>query len=299
MFHQFKIYPKRRDTSDPHYRYYKILYTLALRLKFDASAFDFLDIQADLTPTEIETDRARKGFLGSLIVAGKRFDNLVVIAEPRERSLQLVTFWKQDQQPDGRGSKGGAHSFAELAIEALKGEITAPTPKDIIELVSDDYNKNPAFNVTAWVMLWAKTLPHEPNAPAVSLAEPSLPLDNTLYPNELKLLNKWTTDVLKSGIPYINYEVDACVRSVKWDDNAKIWVEIHFENGQYITASDFGMNDRYSSAEARKKVFHYIKSYENSSSPVRLILTLKEGTESWTIASATMLKRLSQYIHSS
>ncbi len=297
MFHQFKIYPKLRDTSAPHYRYYKILFTLALRLKFDASSSEFLDIQADLTPAEIETDRGRQGFTGSLIIAGKRFDDLVVIAEQKERSLQLVTFWKKDQKPDNRGGKGGAHSFAELAIESLKGEVKAPTPKDIIEFVSDEYNKNPTFNIMSWIMLWAKTLNHEPETPKTPLAEPSLPADSSQYPDELKLLNKWSTDVLKSGTPYINYEVDACVKSVKWDEHSKIWADIHFENGQYIKAGDFGMNDRYSSIEDRKKVYNYIKSYENSSSPVRLILTLKDGTSNWTIASATMLKRLSHYIN--
>lgn len=297
MFQQFKIYPTRRDTSAPHYRYYKTLYTLALRLKFDASAYEFLDIQADLTPTDIETDRGRQGFLGSFIISGKRFDNLVVIAEQRERGLQLVTFWKQDQKSDNKGGKGGAHSFAELAIEALKGEIKAPTPKDIIEFVSDEYNKNPTFNIMSWIMLWAKTLSHEPETPKIPLAEPSSPVDSSLYPDELKLLNKWSTDILRSGTPYINYEVDACIKSVKWDENSKIWAEIHFENGLYIKAGDFGMNDRYATIDDRKKVYNYIKSYENSSSPVRLILTLKDGTENWTIASATMLKRLRQYIN--
>jgi hypothetical protein len=70
MFQQFKIYPKRRDTSEPHYRYFKILYTLALRLKFDASSLDHLDIQADLSPGDIETDRDRKSVRGSISIQG-------------------------------------------------------------------------------------------------------------------------------------------------------------------------------------------------------------------------------------
>lgn len=292
MFQQFKIYPKRRDTSEPHYRYYKILYTFALRLKFDASSFDYLNIQADLTPSSIETDRSRKAFNGSLIIEGKRFDNLVIICEQRERGLQLVTFWRQEQKPDNLGSKGGAHPFVELAIEALKGEIKAPTPRDIIELVSDDYNSNPSFSVMSWVLLWTKTLHHEPETPNTPLAKPSTPVQDTAYPNELKLLNKWSTDILRTGTPYVNYEIDACVRSVHWDTNSKIWAEIHFENGQYIKAGDFGLNDRYASTEERKEIFNYLKSYENSDNPARLILTLKEGTENWIIASATMLKRL-------
>jgi hypothetical protein len=296
MFQQFRIYPKRRDTSEPHYRYFKILYTLALRLKLDASSLDYLDIQADLTPTDIATDRAREAFNGSFIIEGKRFDNLVVICEQRERGLQLVTFWRQDQKPDSKGSKGGAHSFAELAVEALKGEVKAPTPKDIIELVSDDYNTNPKFNVMTWILLWAKTLSHEPNTPTTPLAKPSTSVEDSSYPNELKLLNKWSTDVLRTGTPYVNYEVDACVRSIRWDTNSKIWAEIHFENGQYITAGDFGSNDRYATTDERKKVFNYLKSYENSDNPARLILTLKEGTENWIIASATMLKRLRSII---
>jgi hypothetical protein len=296
MFQQFKIYPKRRDTSEPHYRYFKILYTLALRLKFDASSLDHLDIQADLSPGDIETDRDRKSFRGSISIQGKKFENLIIICEPRERGLQLVTFWKQDQKPDGKGSKGGAHSFAELAIEALKGEIKAPTPKDIIELVADDYNTKPTFNVMTWILLWTKTLHHEPETPETPLAKPSTSVKDTIYPNELKLLNKWSTDVLRTGTPYVNYEVDACVKSVRWDTNSKIWAEIHFENGQYITAGDFGTNDRYASTEERKRVFNYLKSYENSDNPARLILTLKEGTENWTIASATMLKRLRHII---
>lgn len=298
MIENFKIYPKRFEDKKPHYRYYKLLYTFALRLKFDASSYDYLDIDADLSPIEIETDRGRKAYTGSLTIAGNRFNNLIVILEDGRHKSQLVSFWGKNQRPDGRGSRGGAHAFAELAIDALSSGIVAPTAKDVVDLVADKYNESSKFNITSWILLWAKTLPAEPDIPSEPIAAPNIIQDENLFPPEIKLLNKWNTDVKRTGIPYINYEVDCCVKSVRWDESkSKIWAEIHFEDGQYVLASDFGLNDQYASVEQRKKVFNYIKSYEGSYSPLRLILTLKEGTENWTIAAATMLKRLVTYIN--
>ncbi len=298
MIENFKIYPKRFEDKKPHYRYYKLLYTFALRLKFDASSYDFLDIDAELSPIEIETDRGRKAYTGTLSIAGNRFNNLIIILEEGRHKFQLVSFWEKNQRPDGKGSRGGAHAFAELAIDSLTSGMVAPSPGDVVDLVADKYNESSKFNITSWLLLWAKTLPMEPDIPTIPVNSPSNIQHEDLFPPEIKLLNKWSTDVRATGIPYVNYEVDCCVRSVKWDElKSKIWAEIHFENGQYVLVGDFGINDRYANVESRKKVFNYIKSYQDSYTPLRLILTLKEGTENWTIASATMLKRLINYIN--
>ena len=293
MIFNFKIYPNRFEDKAPHYRYYKLLYTFALRLKFDASSYDYLDIVADLSPIDIDTDRGRKAFTGSLTIAGNTFSNLIVILEDGKHKLQLVSFWGVSQRPDGKGSRGGAHAFAELAIDSLSSGMIAPSPKDVVELVADKYNESSKFNITSWILLWAKTLPIEPDVPSTPINSPQIIEGTNLFPPEIKLLNKWSTDVRRTGTPYVNYEVDCCVKSVRWDElKSKIWAEIHFEDGQYVLAGDFGINDQYADVESRKKVFNYIKSYEGSYTPLRLILTLKEGTDNWTIASATMLKRL-------
>jgi len=107
----------------------------------------------------------------------------------------------------------------------------------------------------------------EPSTKGTSLPE-SLP--------ELHLLNKWRSDVLRSGVPYTNFELDACVRRVQWNPaNERIEFEMHWEDGKYVAVSDFGRFDRYASAEERRRVFEYLQPYDGLASRPRMILTVK------------------------
>lgn len=293
---KFIIHPERKDTKEPHYRFYKILYTLALRLKFVPINKSKLEIACELTPLDKPGDRGRTVSSGSLTIEGESFDNLIFVTEQKERSCQLVSFWRENQKPDSKGSKGGAHPFAELAIEQIMGRVSAPTPEEVAAL-SNQYNTDPSFNVTTWLLTkWVKSEMNEPAMADQPLAPPSTEAMSTEYPPEIRLLNKWQSDVLRSGIPYTNYEVDVCVRNVIWDSNGRIRLEMHWEDGKFVPAADFGRYDLYSTIEDRKRVFGYLKSYDAGDTRARIILTLKGDSSDWTIASATMLKRLPRYI---
>ena len=87
--------------------------------------------------------------------------------------------------------------------------------------------------------------------------------------------------------------MDACVRNVRWNSsNERIQFDMYWEDGKYVVVSDFGRFDRYATREDRRRVFDYLKPYDGLVSRPRMILTLKGDETNWTLASATMLKRI-------
>jgi hypothetical protein len=67
---------------------------------------------------------------------------------------------------------------------------------------------------------------------------------------------------------------------------------VHWEDGKYIHVSDFGRFDRYATVKERQRVLHFLEKYDGRAARVRMILTVKGESSDWTLASATMLKRI-------
>jgi len=293
---KFTIDSKIRSGA-PNYRFFKIVFTAALRLKLELPVDGVLNISGAGKITGEPVYKGRSTFKGNLIFGTEVFDEVIFVVDQSQSHDDLVTFWKSTQRGEVGGSKGGAHSFAEAYIGYLMGktlESQSFPPSRVIK-ISDDYNRDPKFNITSWIIQNAQPLKEEP---AESIAPIELPtqgiaVDDDLL--ELVLLNKWQTDTKKSGIPYTNYEVDACIKNLKWVRDDRIHCEVHWEDGRYLVVEDFGRFDNFHPLkENRERVFNYLKNYEGNPSRARLILTIKGNTDQWTLASATMLRRLRQ-----
>lgn len=292
---KFSIDSKIRSGA-PNYRFFKLVFTAALRLKLGLPVDGALNISGVGQDTGAPVYKGRSTFKGQLTFGSEVFDDIIFVVDQSQAHDELVTFWRSAQRGESGGSKGGAHPFAEAYIGYLMGktiESQSFPPSKVVQ-ISDEYNSDPKFNITAWIIRSAQPLREEPTKSQAPIEHPSQGIASEEEMPELVLLNKWKTDVQKTGIPYTNYEVDACIRNLKWSNNERIHCEVHWEGGRFVTVEDFGSSDKYASKVQRDKVFGYLKNYDGNPSRARLILTVKGETDQWTLAAATMLRRLSQ-----
>jgi len=291
----FSIDSKMRNGA-PNYRFFKLVFTAALRLKLVLPVDGVLNISAAGQNTGASVYKGRSTFKGQITFGSEVFDDVIFVVDQSQAHDELVTFWRSVQRGEIGGAKSGAHPFAEAYIGYLMGktiESQSFPPSKVVQ-ISDEYNSDPKFNITTWIIKSTQPLREEPiksNAPMEQ------PINGTASEDEmpeLVLLNKWKTDVLKTGTPYTNYEVDACIRNLKWSNNERIHCDVHWEGGKFVPVEDFGSFDKYASKAQRDRVFGYLKKYDGNPSRARLILTVKGETDQWILASATMLRRLSQ-----
>ena len=292
--HLISIHPDHSN-GRPNYRFFKLIYTAALRLKqplpLDKSLVLLLRGEKSILPTY----KSRATYDGTLTIDGHVFNDVVYVIDSSTNQDELVTFWLKSQKGDAAGSKGGAHPFAEAYLGYLTGKTLLDqtfSPKIVVDEVADKYNTDSRFNITAWIIQKAQALKEEPIKYEKPVEVPTTePLPSEFIP-ELLLRNKWKTDVLRSGTFYTNYEVDACIRDVHWSNDERIACELHWEDGKFLLIEDFGKFDRFTDTVGRTKVFEYLKKYADNESRCRLILTVKGDSSQWTLASSTMLKRL-------
>lgn len=292
----FEIDPMLRDGA-PSYRFFKLVFTAALRLKLELPVNRLLQISAEGSRTTAAEYRGRVTFAGRLVIDGREFTDIIFIVDQTRTPFELVTFWKKSQRGEVGGAKTGAHSFAEAYMGYLTGKtlgLQCFPPSRVIQ-IADEYNSDPKFNITAWIIKNSSAQIVEPKVSIAPIEKPILETIEEIPP--LALLNKWTTDVRGTGIPYTNYELDACLKDLKWSNNDRIECKVHWENGQYITVQDFGRFDRFlPSKESREKLYNYLNTYSGNQARARLILTIKGDGDQWTLASATMMKRLKRII---
>lgn len=292
---RFTIDSKMRSGA-PNYRFYKLVFTAALRLKLELPLDGILEISGEGQDTGASAYKGRATFKGQIAFGGHVFDDIIFVVDQSKADDELVTFWKCTQRGDSSGSKVGAHPFAEAYMGYLMGKtIESQTfPPSKVVQISDEYNSDPKFNITAWIIKSAQPLRVEPVNSRVPIESPTHASFAEEDMPELMLLNKWKTDVRGTGVPYTNYEVDACIKNLQWSNDERIHCDVHWENGKFVTVEDFGIFDQFYSKAQREKVYGYLSAYNANPSRVRLILTVKGNTDRWTLASGTMLKRLSQ-----
>jgi hypothetical protein len=285
---------QKRDGA-PNYRYFKLIFTVALRLGEELAIKSPLNLQLTGAKTNDPPYKQRQNYCGRLSINRKVFDDVVFVVDHHERHPpELVTFWRKGQVGDKPGSKGGAHPFAELYMGYLLGKTIERKTFDTtaVSALSEQYNADRGFNVLAWIVNSVPADMREPprsDVPVDGAVNEAMPAEN---PPELQLLNKWRSDVLKSGTPYTNCEVDACVKDVSWGKDDRISLNVHWEDGNYMPVSDFGRFDRYASTTERQRVLHFLQKYDGKAARVRMILTMKGDSSECTLASATMLKRI-------
>lgn len=280
----------------PNYRFFKLVFSAALRLKLALPVDGVLTLSGEGEDTGAPAYKGRSNFKGKLSIGKDVFNDIIFVVDQSTPKDELVTFWKATQRGDSGGSKGGAHPFAEAYIGYLMGKTNERQsfPPSAVIKISDEYNSDPKFNITSWIITSAQAQKVEPENSKIPLEEPTHDPLPSEFPPELILLNKWQTDVQGTGVPYTNYEVDACIRGLDWGNYERIVCDVHWEDGKFVSVADFGVNDKYASKANREKVFAYLRKYDGTASRVRLILTVKGNADQWTIASATMLKRLKQ-----
>jgi hypothetical protein len=283
----------------PNYRFYKLVYTAALRLKLAIPLIGSLNIKLDGKDMGAEKYKSRTKYTGSISINGSSFSEIIFVVDALPKGDELVTFWKKSQPGDAPGAKGGAHQFAEAYLGYLSGKMLESqvfSPEVIVKELADDYNADPKFNITVWIIQKAQSLKTEPSIYNEPVEPPTLSLLPEEFIPELLLRNKWKTDVLRTGVFYTNYEVDACIKDLGWGRDDRIQCQLHWEDGKFILIEDFGRYDRYTEKTGRMRVYEYMKKYSDTSSRIRLILTLKGDSTQWTLASSTMLKRLNKEI---
>jgi hypothetical protein len=278
----------------PNYRYFKLLFTAALRLGAAFAIRELLNVQFTGTSTVDPPYKKRQNYHGCISINGKSYDDVVFVVDHARKPPELVTFWKKGQGVDKPGSKGGAHPFAELYMGYLCGKTIERKTFDTgaVAAISAQYNADKNFNVVAWIV---NSIPPDMLEPPRSDVPLDGPIDEKMpaeHPPELRLLNKWTSDVRNSGTPYTNYEVDACIKDVIWGKDERISLNMHWEDGKYIHVKDFGRFDLYATSKERQRVLHFLEGYDGKAARARMILTLKGDSSDWTLASATMLKRI-------
>lgn len=289
----------QHDNGQPIYRYFKLAFTIALRLGIPIELRKHFSIDAAGTPTSDPKYKGRSNYLGTLTINGQTHDDIIFVVDELKSPAELVTFWRSGQPGDHPGTKGGAHPFAELYMGLLLGKTTERKIFDTeaVAQLFKQYNADPKFNIQAWIVNNLPADLKEPPKAIEPIEQPST--EATTRPESLpalRLINKWRSDVLRSGKPYTNYEVDACVRNVRWNPlYERIELEMHWEDGNYVEVRDFGKFDCYATAEDRLRVLAYLQAYDGLPSRPRMILTLKGDNADWTLASATMKKRLSQF----
>lgn len=278
----------------PSYRYFKLIFTAALRLGLALDIKCPLHIRMDGAETDAPKYKTRRTYEGFMIINGERHDDLVFVVDEQREPAELVTFWRKQQRGDAPGTKGGAHPFAELYMGYLRGKTLEHRTFDTRAVASlcEQYNREANFNVQAWIV---NNVPADLGEPPPSKAPVDLPSDGPVGGKDLpdlQLLNKWQTDVRQTGVPYTNYEIDACVRKVTWSNDERISLELHWEDGKYVAVRDFGRHEQYASRDDRRRVLTYLQEYDGRPARVRMILTLKGDSTDWTLASGTMLKRI-------
>ncbi|MDP4744310.1 MAG: hypothetical protein NWS22_05695 [Porticoccaceae bacterium] len=280
----------------PNYRFYKLVYTAALRFKLPLSLIETLEVSLEGAEYQAKY-KLRTTYLGVISLNGIKFENVVYVVDQSPRGIELITFWRRSQRGDAAGSKGGAHQFAEAYLGYLSGKVLQSqifSPEVVATEISDTYNSDSKFNITIWIIQKARALDAEPNEPSEPIeVATNDPLPQEFVP-ELLLRNKWKTDVLRSGTFYTNYEVDACIKDLKWGRDERICCQLHWEDGKFLHIEDFGKFDRYTDKIGRTRVFEYLQGYANRASRARVILTVKGDATQWTLASSTMIKRLGE-----
>ena len=297
---RFQIDPTLPDGA-PSYRFFKLVFTAALRLKHELALDKVLQINAEGTQSSAAEYKGRATFLGRLRFGETEFDDIVFVVDQSKKTSELVTFWRHSQRGEAAGAKTGAHPFAEAYMGYLMGKTLEEQcfpPAKVIS-IADEYNSDTKFNITAWIIKNTAALPREPQVSHIPLENPQNDTEIQIHETPpLVLLNKWNTDILGTGIPYTNYEIDACIKDLTWSHHDRIECKVHWENGQYITVQDFGKFDKFTpTKKSREKLFNYLKAYNKNTSRARIILTIKGEGDNWTLASATMIKRLDRLIN--
>lgn len=125
MIHDYFIRKNLRDGS-PNRRYYKVLYTAALRfgvvLPFDREGIS-VEFNGQET-SDVEAHKNNRALKGTLTLAGKKFHDVVVIDQPGlpGRHPSIRTFWPVSQHPDAHESY--TDPLVDTAIDGTPYDIT-------------------------------------------------------------------------------------------------------------------------------------------------------------------------------
>ena len=120
--HSIEVNSTHRD-GRPNYRFYKLVYTAALRLQLALPLTGNLEFKLAGEDTGQAKYKSRTTYVGTLSVDGNVFENITYVVDALPRGDELVTFWKKSQPGDAPGSKGGAHQFAEAYLGYLSGKM--------------------------------------------------------------------------------------------------------------------------------------------------------------------------------
>jgi len=120
-------YNKESDERAINRRFWKVIYTAALRLGKKLDPNDekiFIDVEVEPYP-EVVAHRDNLSFLGKIKINGTEYNNIVVIAGPNaESKFRLISFWPESQHPDAH--KSYTDPLVDTAIDGT------PFPVDIV-----------------------------------------------------------------------------------------------------------------------------------------------------------------------
>ena len=244
----------------PSRRYWKLIYTAALRLgeiireddivRISFTGENFLYDSAD----KIKHDPNNERFLGTLFLNNKSFQNIVFIHTKKFKNPRWVTFWPKSE--DERAAESTVEPLIKLALE---GEAISAT--EVVKEMHPEYIKNPGIDPTVLLaraknvaerdatslIKWAETWKDE--AKANRERAKALEEENTFLEDENKRLIE-EIDRLRGEIEAATNKGDVVIENepkklISVEENVLIFgsanTVLNFEDGtkKYIKTSTF------------------------------------------------------------
>ena len=153
----------------PSRRYWKLIYTAALRLGEDVRADEVIRISfnGDEFPTpaheQAKHDQHNERFLGTLFLNNKSFQNIVFVHTTKFSRLKWVTFWPNSE--DERAAEGTVEPLIKLALEGVP-----LSASEVVAEMHPEYIKNPGIDPTV-LLARAKNLAETDAAQLLKTAE--------------------------------------------------------------------------------------------------------------------------------
>jgi flagellar biosynthesis chaperone FliJ len=146
---QITFYSKSHNGEKPQRRFYKLIYTAALRLGKEISLNSYkidFDFNGEVWP-EVQGHNGAKAYKGQLAIDGEEFNNIIVILKEHHYSKHhIITFWPDTQHPDAK------HSYTDILVDvALSGRPYPPA--EVVDKMHPIFIDNPGVNPGALLMM--------------------------------------------------------------------------------------------------------------------------------------------------
>ena len=143
------FYSRGHNSEKPHRRFYKLIYTAALRLgkeiSLESYKIDFV-FDGEVWP-DVQGHNGAIAYKGQLSINGDVFENIIVILrEHHNNKHHIITFWPDTQHPDAK------HSYTDILVEVAMEGRPYP-PEDVVRKMHTKFIENPGVSPGALMLM--------------------------------------------------------------------------------------------------------------------------------------------------